>query len=185
MKQLHGISVLAILAAITMTAPASAQTANPDTATMRALLAEVRQLRLALEKSILLGPKMQLMLQRVQMQDQRVARVSQQLDDVRKQISAEAAQQTKVSESLTQVEQEIAVEGDAEHRKQLEDMRGALKKILAAGPDQQLRARESEVSNALQTEQAVLNELNEKLDVIERQFEVSQPATDGQRPAQP
>jgi len=43
--------------------------------------------------------------------------------------------------------------------------------VVGNGPDQQLRARESELSNSLDTEQAALNELNEKLDALERQIE--------------
>jgi hypothetical protein len=56
-------------------------------------------------------------------------------------------------------------------RAQLEDMRAGLKMITGNGPDQQLRARESELSNSLDTEQAALNDLNEKLDALERQLE--------------
>jgi hypothetical protein len=49
-------------------------------------------------------------------------------------------------------------------------MRTDLKMIAGNGPDQQLRTRESEISNSLLTEQALLDELNGKLDAIERQL---------------
>ena len=173
MNQLRRLPALALLAAATSAAPAVAQNTNSDAATMQALLTEVRLLRRTLEKSIMLGPKMQLLLQRAQMQDQKVARISQQLEDVRKQIATEAAQQTKVGESIAQIEQEISSEADTERRKQMEDMRAGLKKMAANGPDQQLQTRESALTNTLQTEQAVLNEINEKLDALERQFDVS------------
>lgn len=152
---------------------ASAQSANPDHATMQALLSEVRQLRLALQRSLSLGPRMQLVLQRAQLQDAKVARIAQQLDEVHKQVAADAAQQTNMGERLARIEQALSSETDPERRKQLEDMRVGLKLAAGTGPDQQLRAREGEIAASLQTEQAILDELNGKLDTIERQFEAA------------
>ena len=150
---------------------AHAQTANADTATLQALLSEVRQLRLTMEKSVTLGPRMQLIMQRTQLQDARVARISQQLDEVRKQIAAEAAQQADANERLAKIEQGISTETDAGRRAQLEDVYTHFKMLAGRGPDQQLRARESELANALQGEQATLSDLNGKLDALERQLE--------------
>jgi|SRR5450755_1751306 chromosome segregation ATPase len=150
---------------------AAAQTANPDAATMQALLAEVRQLRLTVERTLSLGPRMQLLLQRAQFQDQKVSRISQQLDEVRKQIAAETARQASVNERLIKIEQDISAESDPGRRAQLEDMRGGLKMIAGNGPDQQFRVRESELSNALAVEQAALTDYNEKLDGLERQLQ--------------
>ena len=50
---------------------APAQTANEDNASIQALLSEVRQLRRAVEKTLSLSPRIQLLLQRAQLQDQR------------------------------------------------------------------------------------------------------------------
>jgi hypothetical protein len=78
MKYLLKLGLLAFLPALAVTAPAAAQT-NSDNATIQSLLAEVRQLRLAVERSLSLTPRMQLLLQRAQVQEQKVARISQQL----------------------------------------------------------------------------------------------------------
>jgi chromosome segregation ATPase len=171
------ILLLAVLAA----AAVPAQTADSNTATMQALLSEVRQLRRTVEKTLSLSPRIQLILQRAQVQEQKVSRISQQLDEVRQQIAAQTARQTNFAERLAKVEQDISAETDAKRRAQLEDERGTLKRIVANGPDPQLRARESELANSLETEQAVLNEFNEKLDALERQIEPP-PASDGQPP---
>lgn len=88
MNKLFRFGTIVLLAAL-VAASAPAQTTNPDNATMQKLLDEVRQLRVTLEKSVSLGPRMQLILQRAQLQDARVARISLQLDEVRKQIAAE------------------------------------------------------------------------------------------------
>jgi len=170
MKLLLKLVMLAFLAAWTGLAQST------DNAALQALLSEVRQMRLTLEKSVSLAPRLQLLMQRAQMQDQKVARISQQLDELRKQISAETARQLNATQRLEKIEQEISSETDVEHRKQLEDMRAGLKMVAGTGPEQQLRARESEIANSLQTEQAVLDELNGKLDAIERQLEAL-PAT--------
>jgi hypothetical protein len=160
-------------------APASgmAQTASADSATLQKLLDEVRLLRMNLEKTATLGPRMQLLLHRTGLQDARVARISQQLDEVHKQVAAETAQQADAAERLVKIEQDISTEADAGRRAQLEDVRAHFKMIAGRGPDQQLRARESELANSLQTEQATLSELNEKLDALERQLETPPAAT--------
>jgi hypothetical protein len=173
MNKLFRFGTIVLLAAL-VAASAPAQTTNPDNATMQKLLDEVRQLRVTLEKSVSLGPRMQLILilQRAQLQDARVARISLQLDEVRKQIAAETARQTHANERLAKIEQDASAETDAGRRAQLEDMRTALKMAAGNGPDQQLRARENELASSLGTEPAALNEFNEKLDSIERQLEV-------------
>jgi chromosome segregation ATPase len=123
------------------------------------------------ERTLSLGPRIQIILQRVQYQEQKVLRAQQRLDEVRKQIAAETARQAGAAERLAKIEQDISAESDNARRSQLEDMRAGLKLVLGNGPDQQLRAREAELANALETEQAALNDLNEKLDALEGQME--------------
>lgn len=170
MNKLFRFCAIVLLAALAA-GSAAAQTTSPDHATLQALLDEVRQLRMTLEKSVTLGPRMQLLLQRTQLQDARVARISQQLDEVRKQIAVETGRQSEVNERLAKVEQDISTETDAGRRAQLEDVRAQFKMAVAHGPDQQLRARENELANALEGEQATLNDLNGRLDALERQLE--------------
>jgi chromosome segregation ATPase len=170
MNKLFKFGVVFSLAALAA-ASAPAQTTTADTATMQSLLSEVRQLRHTGERTMALGPRIQIVLQRAQYQEQKVARIQVQLDEVRKQIAAETARQTAANERLAKLEQDISNESDAARRSQMEDMRTGLKMVLGNGPDQQLRARESELANALETEQAALNDMNEKLDALERQLE--------------
>ncbi|MGA2136544.1 MAG: hypothetical protein ABSH50_30000 [Bryobacteraceae bacterium] len=167
---------LTIITAMLLAVPAWAQNTSADGATMQALLDEVHQLRLTMEKTALLGPRIQLALERARIQEQRVARVSQQLDDVRKQVAAESQQRAHAVNVLATTEQELAANPEGEHRKELESMRDNFKRIAEAAPDPQLSARDGELSSALQNEQAALNELNGKLDAIERQLEAPPPA---------
>src|SRR5689334_9864713 len=108
-------------------ATAAAQTTSTDAATIQALLAEVRQLRLALERSALLAPRMQLTMQRVQSQEQKVARISAQLESVRRQIADQGTAPVRAAEEMALLDQRISAELDAGRRKQLEDHRAELK----------------------------------------------------------
>lgn len=144
---------------------------------MQALVSEVRQLRLATEKSVSVGPGKQLVFERTQLQGQKVAPIPQQLDDVRKRIGEQTARQTQATERLAKVEQTLSSETDSQQRGQLEALQVALKAEAATGPDQQLAAHESELVNSLRTEQAILS----KPDAIERQLEALPPA--GNSPA--
>lgn len=165
------VALSTALALLPLAIPAPAQSTSNDAATMQALLNEVRLLRHTVEKNMSLAPRMQLLLQRAQYQEQKVLRASQQLDEVRKQIAQETARQNGANERLAKIEQDISNESDAARRSQLEDMRAGLKLVVGNGPDQQLRARETELSNALDAEQAALSDLNQKLDALESQLE--------------
>jgi chromosome segregation ATPase len=180
MNKLFRFGAIVLLGALAP-AFASAQSTSPDNATMQELLSEVRQLRRTVERTLSVGPRMQIVLQRAQLQEQKASRISQQLDEVRKQIFAETARQAAANERLAKIDLDISAETDAQRRGQLEDLRTDLKALAGKGPDQQLRAREAELANSLETEQAALAELNEKLDALERLLEPS-PAAEGQSP---
>ena len=61
--------------------------ATADQATLQSLLTEVRQLRLALEKAMAIGPRMQVTLERIRMQDEKVSRISRELSDTRRELA--------------------------------------------------------------------------------------------------
>jgi chromosome segregation ATPase len=148
----------------------SAQTSGAsDTATLQALLTEVRQLRIAVEKASLIAPRMQITLQRLGAQQQNVTRISQQLDEVRKQIEHETTRYAHVGQEITDLEQQLSREPDATRRKQLEDIQASRKRIIAdQSTIQQLRTRENEIASSLQNERATLTELNDRLNAIDR-----------------
>ena len=156
--------------------PAAAQNVTADAPTIQALLSEIRQLRLALERSALLAPRMQLTMQRMQSQEQKVARISQQFETVRRQVAEQAAVPGKAAEELALLDQRLSEETDAGRRKQLADRRAEMKMIAARAVDQSLKARESELGSSLQAEQAALDDLNQKLNAMERLLDVPPPA---------
>ena len=147
---------------------ASAASAQTESPAMASLLAEVRQLRIALEQAAVLAPKVQLTVQRLSLQDQKVARLTGQLDGIRREIAAQSSNAQRAGKMLTEIEQRISAESDPLRRKQLEQELSHVKSMAAQPVDPQLLGRESEVAGALQAERAVAQELRDKLAAIER-----------------
>ena len=159
--------------------PVAAQSSSENT--IYALLSEVRQLRLALEKSALVAPKIQVTLQRMPLQQESVARVSRQLEDVRDQLAKSANEEAAATGQLKDAEARAAQEQDPAKRKQAEDEIKAFKSMLDHKLTQQRtndahqRSRESELAGRLQFEQAKLNELNDRITALERMLEPAPP----------
>ena len=151
--------------------------AQTDVTTIASLLAEVRQLRLALERSSMLAPKIQLTVQRLNLQDQKVARLSAQLDGIRREVDAQSASAQRAAQALAGLEQRMSSETDAARRKQVEQELAHVKSMAAQPVDAQLLARESEVAGALQTERAIAQELADRLTALERSIESPPPCT--------
>jgi len=148
-------------------APQSKQSSD----VLPALLAEVRALRIAMEQNATIAPRVQLALARLNIEEQRIAQLAMQLDRARQEVSASGLQLRKMSEELEQVERELQTTTDDKDRRALE--RGAIPDLkmrikAQATADQALRERENEALQALSTEQSRWQELNSRLDELER-----------------
>ena len=165
--------LIALLFSITVVTSALAQTSSDGT--IQALLAEVRQLRITLERSAVVAPKIQVTLQRMQIQQDSVSRVSRELEDLRGDLSKLTAEETRLSGQIKEVELNAAREQDPGRRRELETDVNAMKSLVEQNRirDAQLRARESEIAGRVQTEQAKLDELNHRLSILERMLEPS------------
>jgi chromosome segregation ATPase len=152
--------------------PSTMAQAPPD-GTIQALLAEVRQLRLALEKSTSVVPRIQLALQRIQTQQNSVQRAAQQLDGLRDRLAASASHQAAQASRLKAIEAEVGREQDLLRRTALENELKQLKMVNDQPQEEelQLRTREVELSGRLRAEQAKLDELNESLAALERMLD--------------
>jgi hypothetical protein len=158
MKQSIALLTLTMLAAL----PGRIEAQTND-ATIQALLAEVRLLRIALERSAITAPKIQSILWRMQWQQEVVSRLSGQLEGLRQQMDQPLPD---FDLSLKMAEQAIP----PEQRKMMEE---EFKKNKARFEQEraQQRVREVELSSRLQTEQAKLSELNDRLDSLEKTLE--------------
>jgi chromosome segregation ATPase len=157
-----------IILTCVITAGASAQTT--DSETLRALLAEVRQLRAVVEVFAAAVPQAHITVQKLQLQQQRVSQLSDQLSELRRNIDETARQQSEGTRQLEEARGWLKKDMDAARRAEIEDMIEHTKLALerSAQSEQQLRLREAELSSSLNAERAKLNELEQQLVRLER-----------------
>jgi hypothetical protein len=147
---------------------------------MQALVNEVRQLRIAIERSNLSAYQAQVTLERIRWQQPRVDRMTEKLEEVRAEIADLRSRQASAPEDLKYIENELRKETDPAKRRELEQ---ALQ-LLKRQPEYvvQLEQQESRLLAQLQPEQARLNELNERLEAAQKELEVGdKPQAGGKR----
>jgi predicted nucleic acid-binding Zn-ribbon protein len=108
--------------------------------------------------------------ERLKLQQEQVARVARQQDDLRRELDHSRAEQPKIQQHLERLSSAAASATDPQQRKDFETELSAFK-IEAEQAEkslQQMQAREGELASQLQSEQARLNDLNDRLDQIER-----------------
>jgi DNA repair exonuclease SbcCD ATPase subunit len=153
---------------------AQAQTQAPAAPTLEKLLAEVHQLRLALERSTQIAPRIQIAVERLKLQQEKVARTAQQLDELRRELERRRSEQPMIQHRAQALESQAGQAVDPGQRRDLEE--GVkMSKLEAEQTEkalQQLQAREGELTGQFQTEQTRLTELNDRLDQIERALNV-------------
>jgi len=98
------IALAAIVAlAATYTVKAAPQ-ARPPLDPIAALLDEVHALRMAIEQSATVAPRVQLTLARLNIEEQRIAQLAVQLDRVRRELLAAAQESQKLTDQLPEAE---------------------------------------------------------------------------------
>jgi hypothetical protein len=170
-------------------AGASAKAAQAENdLTMQALLNEVRQLRLAIQRSNLSAYKSQITIERIRSQQQSVDRLADRLRDARNQLAGIKMPQADFQSELKRIEARLNQEGDVEKRKILEEEQERFKNRLAmlAQEEARIRENESQLAAQLQIEQGRLTDLNDQLDVLQRELELppaeNNPSQNGKRP---
>ncbi len=158
---------LALAALVTVgAAPQTAQSGDP----MTALLSEVHALRLAMEQSASIAPRVQLTLARLNIEEQRITQLAAQLDQVRRELSGAALLVKRSSDQLVDVERSLQMVTDDKLRKELEAEQVHFKREQSQHSlqEQQLRTRENDATQLLGAEQTRWIELNARLDELER-----------------
>src|SRR5262249_37781338 len=140
--------------------------------TMQALLNEVRQLRLAIQRSNLNAYHAQVTFERVRMQQQRVDRLNEKLSEAREQIARMKMEEAQLPEYARGVESKLSQETDPAKRRELEDRQKQLKFEMErlSQIEAHQRETESQLNAQLQIEQAKLNELNDGLDALQKEL---------------
>jgi predicted nucleic acid-binding Zn-ribbon protein len=158
----------AIALAAALTRGAGAQTASADP--MTALLSEVHALRLAMEQSASIAPRVQLTLARLNIEEQRITQLAAQLDQVRRELSGTELLVKRTADQIVDLEKGVQMAPDEKTRKDLEYEQTQAKREQSrhAIQLQQIRTRENEATQLLSAEQARWIELNARLDELER-----------------
>jgi|SRR5579864_1738657 len=124
--------------------------------TLAALTAEVRALRLAVEESTRSQTQTQALAVYLAAQQSRLVQVGGRLDAVRTELAAAAGRFRELTDSLASAQTRLATLNQPEMRADLEEVVRAFKQQSdrAAEQVQQLTARESELAQMFQTEEA-------------------------------
>ena len=149
----------------------STQSTQNEPQGMQSLVAEVRLLRRDLQAANGNALKAQILLQRLQFQQAAVARVSERLSDARGRLTDMQRHRTEVAATLKRFEEALEnTETSSEDRKQVQAEISARKQELEAlaAVEQQQQTAEMEAEEQLRTEQAKLNELEERVDRLEK-----------------
>jgi chromosome segregation ATPase len=159
------VAVLATSYSLRAASP-TAQVSDP----MTALLGEVHALRIAMEQSATVAPRVQLTLGRLNIEEQRIAQLAVQLDQVRRELTAASLESQKLAEQSPEVEKGLQTAADDKTRRGYEFEQVALKQKIQAQSrlEQQLRTRENEAARLLGAEQSRWVDLNARLDELER-----------------
>ena len=159
---------LGLGASLRLAAAPSATQAVTDP--MAAMLAEVHARRLAMERSAAVGPHVQLTLARLNIEEQRTTHLGAQLDQVRRQLRDAELESKKLAAELEDVDRSLQAATDNNVRRSMELEQAQLKRKATqqAIIEQELRTRENDAAQLLNTEQARWIELNARLDELER-----------------
>ncbi|HUJ23907.1 MAG TPA: hypothetical protein VLX58_20370 [Bryobacteraceae bacterium] len=153
---------------------ARAQSPASESQTIQTLLAEVHQLRLALERSSQIAPRIQIAVERIKLQQEQVSRTARQLDDLRRDLEKGHSEQARVQQRMQAADNQANQSTDPNQRRDLDDLMKMLKMEAEQGEKslQQMQAREGELAGQFQTDQSRLNELNDRLDQLERELSI-------------
>ena len=150
--------------------PAAQPFGSASNDVMSALLQEVHGLRLAMEQSAAIAPRVQLTLARLNIEEQRIAQLAGQFDRARQEVTNMTTSRARMAENLDEAEKLLQTTSDEHKRRELElqirDLKQQVKMFNAT--EQAAQTRENEAAQALTTEQNRWNDLNARLDELER-----------------
>src|SRR6267143_430382 len=154
---------------------AQAQTNKPpDSAqgdrdqTLKQLLTEVRELRLAVQRATVSNTRFQMLIERVRVQQAHVDALSRQLENVHSQVAEMKAAKPQMEQQIKDAEDLLDRTSDPNAHAELESRIKGGKTNLSrlAQEDERFRNREAALETELQARQAKLNELNSQLDSL-------------------
>jgi chromosome segregation ATPase len=165
---------LLLLGALWLTPAALAQSPSTDS-TLQALLNEVRLLRQQLEAHNAAGQRTQILFFRIQTQQAAVTRASQRVDDARGKLADTQEARRKLEGEAKAVQDNLEHADNPADRKNFENMISYFKRHSEElnEEEQQRQAKVSEAEEQLRAERAKLDDLDARLDELERELQHS------------
>ena len=142
--------------------------------TLKQLLVEVHELRIAVQRATVSNNRFQMLIERVKVQQTHVDSASRELESVRSQLAEVRATKPRLEQQVKDAEDGLDRMTDPNVHAELESRIKAMKGNLAriAPEEERLRNRESTLDNELQAAQSKLNELNGQLDALMSELKV-------------
>jgi len=144
-----------------------------DGQTLQALLTEVRQLRLTLQKSNLIAYRSQITVERIRAARERVDFLSGKVEQIRNEIAEMDLQLPQAAERIKQLEAMAAEDAlSADKRKidlEITDFKSHLENSKKR--QSQLHDRETQLTQELTTEKGQLDELLSRIELLDRELE--------------
>src|SRR6266849_11097307 len=171
MKRLSFLPLTLVLAST-----AFAQTNPADSDTLKALLAEVRQLRHDLQTTTVAAQRAQILIYRVQAQESVVRRMQERVDEARSRLAQDRFEQNNRAASIKQIEEKKSrSETPATEQKDLEDSLTQIKARFDADANKEgeIQATITVAEDRLRMEQSKLDGLQDQLDRLDKTLENS------------
>src|SRR6266849_8691748 len=136
--------------------------------TLKQLLTEVRELRLAVQRAMVGSTRFQMLIERVRVQQAQVDSLNRQLETVRSQVAENKEAKPQIEQHIKDAEDQLDRTPDPNAHAELESRIKVTKATLArlTQEDERLRSREAAIDTELQSAQSHLNELNGQLDLL-------------------
>ena len=129
---------------------------------LQELVTEVRQLRATLQRMNTAVYKGQVLLERLKLQQEQVTRLSRELGEIREGIYNVRGERARIREQTKVVKE--GVEAGARHPSELASLNMEMEQLVQR--EERMIAREARFAADLETEHAILNDLNNKLNAL-------------------
>jgi len=150
----------------------SAQSATSDRLT-EALIGEMQQLRLALERSTLLSSRTQLAVSQLQLQESSVTRLQQQYNEVRSGSAAAALRRNDLADRIKQAEGRLASQASRDPMYEYQLTQEKLEYSTATAAEQERAAKEAEVATELRDAQNRVAESRARISDLEKALDAA------------
>ena len=129
---------------------------------LQELVTEVRQLRATLQRMNAAIYKGQVLLERLKLQQEQVTRISRELAEVREGISNVRTERVRIREHIQRLKE--GVDAGVQHPRELAAANVDMEQLNQR--EEQLLGREARFGADLESERAILNDLNNKLNAL-------------------